>query len=134
MSGRSPSPQSLHISITLLTIVPCLQENDENSNSGLSSFDTIYFAALQVFIVSSANGVRDFCLLIQAVTYSRITVDTRDVSNDGLRVLHLSAVLHRLHHCAKLLAHQPLRCCDHQYFLCHPKGYSKKCFRCRPVS
>ncbi|KAK7696443.1 hypothetical protein QCA50_001100 [Cerrena zonata] len=32
------------------------RENEENSNSDLASFDTIYFAALQVFIVSSANG------------------------------------------------------------------------------
>ncbi|KAI0073340.1 hypothetical protein K474DRAFT_1666711 [Panus rudis PR-1116 ss-1] len=32
------------------------KENDENPNSDLTSFDTIYFAALQVFIVSSANG------------------------------------------------------------------------------
>ncbi|KAH8105357.1 Ion transport protein-domain-containing protein [Cristinia sonorae] len=32
------------------------KEDDQNPNSDLASFDTIYFAALQVFIVSSANG------------------------------------------------------------------------------
>lgn len=34
------------------------QENADNPNSDLESFDMIYFAALQVVIVSSANGVR----------------------------------------------------------------------------
>ena len=33
------------------------QEDPQNPNSDIASFDTIYFAALQVFIVSSANGV-----------------------------------------------------------------------------
>lgn len=32
------------------------REDDENPNSDLESFDTIYYAALQVFIASSANG------------------------------------------------------------------------------
>lgn len=36
----------------------CAQENADNPNSDLESFDMIYFAALQVVIVSSANGVR----------------------------------------------------------------------------
>lgn len=33
------------------------KEDDQNPNNDISSFDTIYYAALQVFIVSSANGV-----------------------------------------------------------------------------
>ena len=34
----------------------CLE--DENPESGLESFDTVYQSALQVFVVASANGVR----------------------------------------------------------------------------
>lgn len=33
------------------------QENPGNPQSGVENFDTIYYSALQVFIVSSANGV-----------------------------------------------------------------------------
>ena len=33
------------------------REDEGNPNSGIESFDTIYFSALQVFIVASANGV-----------------------------------------------------------------------------
>ena len=36
------------------------REDDGNPDTGIESFDTIYYSALQVFIVSSANGVRYF--------------------------------------------------------------------------
>lgn len=39
-------------------IAPTPQENDQNPEANLESFDAIYYAALQVVIVSSANGVR----------------------------------------------------------------------------
>ena len=37
-----------------------------NPNSNLQSFDTIYFAALEVIIVASANGVRHSSLKTSA--------------------------------------------------------------------
>ncbi len=35
------------------------QENSDNPESNMESFDVIYYAALQVVIVSSANGVSE---------------------------------------------------------------------------
>lgn len=40
-----------------LTILSCGQEVSTNPEANVESFDTIYNSALQVFIVSSANGV-----------------------------------------------------------------------------
>ena len=37
---------------------------DENPDSGLESFDTVYMSALQVFIVASANGVSFFTFAV----------------------------------------------------------------------
>lgn len=36
------------------------REDTQDPNDGLESFDTIYYSALQVFIVASANGVSIF--------------------------------------------------------------------------
>lgn len=61
LSGRFAGYVSGTLSLhELLLFNVYTQENDENLNSNLESFDTVYFAALQVFIVASANGVRDF--------------------------------------------------------------------------
>ncbi len=50
--NRSPIP----LSPTVLRLF-LYQENSDNPEANIESFDVIYYAALQVVIVSSANGV-----------------------------------------------------------------------------
>lgn len=57
-----------------------------------------------------------------------------DVLDGRFRILHLMFLLHRLRHRVEFLAHQPLRGCNHQYFLCHPIRHEKKRIWCRSVS
>lgn len=107
-----------------------MQEDDQNPNSDIASFDTIYFAALQVFIVSSANGVS--CQLplssCSGLTNS-CSVVTVDVPDDGLGVLCLVLLFHRLHRCPEFLAYQPVRRGHHEHILGNSKGYVKECIR-----
>jgi len=39
-------------------------QEQENPNNNVESFDTIYYAALQVIIVASCNGVSYSCLVV----------------------------------------------------------------------
>ena len=110
-----------------------LQEDDQNPNMDLASFDTIYFAALQVFIVSSANGVRQGVYLHSTVLMIALVVSA-DVSNDGFRVLCVLLLFHCLHCGPQFLVDQSLCCCYHKLVLCDQEGYSEECLRCCTVS
>ena len=44
--------------------IPLFEQEEANPNSNLESFDTIYYAVLQVVIVAGANGVSGHQLII----------------------------------------------------------------------
>ena len=82
----------------------------------MESFDDSYYAALQVVIVSSANGVSEIgSAVLRAWTLKCIAVVAIDVPDDGRRVLRVVFLLHRLPRCAQLLAYQFVCCCDHEH-------------------
>jgi hypothetical protein len=58
--GADLSGSSLEVSLADDDIIVSVQEG-ENPYSGIQSFDNIYYAALQVVVVTSANGVRVLC-------------------------------------------------------------------------
>jgi hypothetical protein len=101
------------------------RESGTNPLDGVESFDTIYFSALQVIIVASANGVRvTTCFFSFPLPYSSIlrltrycTVVPSHVRDDRLGALCLVHLLHSLRGRAQLLAHQPLRRGHHQHLL-----------------
>lgn len=58
------------------------------------------------------------------LTLTRISaVVTSDVFYDGLGVLHLVLLLHRVHRRSQLLADQSVRGCHHKYLLGYPQGH-----------
>lgn len=96
-------------------IVRILTENAQetvNPKNNIESFDAIHNSALQVFIISTANGVR-FSIAFLSYCLTRDAVDTVDVFDDRLRVLRFVLLLHFHHHRPELLAHQSVRRCDH---------------------
>jgi voltage-dependent calcium channel len=61
-------------------------QEGENPQSNVESFDAVYYAALQVIIISSANGVSkegvlSSLLLLTFFSPFSFTVDTSDVQH-----------------------------------------------------
>ena len=101
----------------------------------MESFDVIYYAALQVVIVSSANGVsRIGSAVLRAWKLRCIAVVAIDVPDDGRRVLRVVLLLHRLHYRPQLLAYQSVRRGHHEHVLGYSKGHAEECFWCCTVS
>ena len=100
----------------------------------MESFDVIYYAALQVVIVSSANGVSEVgSAVLRAWKLKYIAVVAIDVPDDGRRVLRVVLLLHRLHYRPQFLADQPVRRGHHEHVLGHPLGHEEERVRRRPV-
>ena len=111
-----------------------LQENSDNPEASMESFDVIYYAALQVVIVSSANGVSEIgSAVLRAWKLKYIAVVAIDVSDDGRRIFRVVLLLHRLHHRPQLLADQPVRRGHHEHVLSHPLEHEEERIWCRPV-
>ena len=90
--------------------------------SNLENFDTIYYAAVQVFVIASANTVSDFftiAALIADIPRSPVVVVDADVLRDRLGVLHILLLFHHLSRRAQFLAHQLVRRRHHEHVLRH---------------
>ena len=62
----------------------CLQENNDNPEANIESFDVICYAALQVVIVSSMNGVSGIgSVMLRSWKLKFIAVVAIDVLDDG---------------------------------------------------
>ena len=117
----------------LFNVLPCtrrehvLQENSDNPEANMESFDVIYYAALQVVIVSSANGVSEVgSAVLRAWKLKCIAVVAIDVPDDGRRVLRVVLLLHRLHYRPQFLADQLVRRGHHEHVLGHPLGHEEE--------
>ena len=87
---------------------------DQNPYSNIESFDTIYYAALQIVIVASVNGV---CLLFPSteILLTPLTVVAIDVRDDRLRVFHILFLFHHRRDSPQLLVNQPVRRSHYQH-------------------
>ena len=81
-----PLGQICKVNIHVQAVSVCaevLQEGPDNPQSGIEGFDTIYYSALQVFIVSSANGVSTRHLLRIVILIKKFAVVSSNVLHDG---------------------------------------------------
>jgi len=111
-------------------LIKSSQEGD-NPYSGIQSFDNIYYAALQVIVVTSANGV---CVLHPYFCRANfLSVVPYNVFDHRCRVFRLLLLFHRLHPCIERLAYQSVRRCDYEHVLCHTREYTEECLWCCTV-
>ena len=98
------------------------------------SFDAIYYAALQVVVVATANGVRERIFFASEIWLIVNTVGAFDVFDDRRRILCVVLLLHCGYHRPQFLAHQSIRRGHYKYFRRHQVGDEEKCFWRRSVS
>lgn len=108
-----------------------LNQEGDNPYSGIQSFDNIYYAALQVVVVTSANGVR--VLYPYFCRANTLSVVLYHVLDHRRRVFRLLLLFHRLHPRIEHLAYQSIRRRDHEHVLCHTCGYAEECLWCCTV-
>ena len=70
-----------------------------NPKENLESFDAIHYAALQVVIVASANGVSFWNSYVNTEIIFRVLVVSGDVLHDRRGILCLLFLFHPCDHC-----------------------------------